>query len=124
MIWRAKCFAFLGLVFALTGWGKRAETAPEIRPVRAVTVRHVAAGEPASLTGAVQAQNTVNLAFRIGGRLLERRVGVGDLVAPGQVIGRLDPQDSQNTLRTAQANLSAAQGVLALAKVSLQRQAN
>jgi len=124
MILRAQCFAFLGLVFALTGCEKRSEAPPEIRSVRAITVTHAVAGEPASLTGAVQAQNTVNLAFRIGGRLLERRVGLGDLVAPGQVISRLDPQDSQNALRTAQANLSAAQGVLALAKVSLQRQAN
>src|SRR5882724_2714765 len=124
MIWRAQGIGFLGLVLALTGCGKGTETAPEIRPVRAITVTHGAAGEPASLTGTVQAQDTVNLAFRVGGRLVERRVDLGDHVAQGQVIGRLEPQDAQNALRTAQANLSAAHGVLALAKVSLQRQTN
>ena len=124
MIWRAQCFAFLSLVFVLTGCGKREEVAAEVRPVRAITVTHMAAGEPTSLTGTVQAQDTVNLAFRVGGRLVDRRVDIGDHVVPGQVIGRLEPQDSQNALRTAQASLSAAQGVLALAKVSLQRQTN
>ena len=55
---------------------RRAEEAPapEIRPVRVVTVAKGAAGDVISLTGTVQAQTEINLSFRIDGRLIERNV--------------------------------------------------
>ncbi len=56
---------------------------PEVRPVRVVTVEHSAGGEMVSLTGTVQAQTEVNLAFRIDGRMVERLVNVGDTVQAG-----------------------------------------
>ena len=34
----------------------------------------------------------VSLAFRIGGRIIERTVGSGDRVTPDQVVAKLDPQ--------------------------------
>ena len=74
---------------------------PEIRPVRVVTVEKQTAGEIVSLTGTVQAQTEVNLAFRIDGRMIERAVNVGDNVSAGQVIAKLDPQNESNALRSA-----------------------
>ena len=74
-----------------------------------VSVQEVTGGETVSLTGTVQAENEVNLAFRIGGRLIERLVNVGDQVAAGQVVARLDPEDDENALRAARAELAAAQ---------------
>jgi len=56
------------------------QVAPEIRPVRALTVAKGAGGGTFTLTGTVQAQSEVNESFRIDGRLLERLVGVGDAV--------------------------------------------
>jgi RND family efflux transporter MFP subunit len=96
--------------------------APEIRPVRTVTVRGGAGGERVSLTGQVRAQDQASLAFRVDGRLIERRVNVGDEVKPTQVIGRLDPQILQNALRQSQANLSSAQGQLVQARNQFHRQ--
>ncbi len=52
----------------------------------------------------------MNLAFRIGGRIIERKGEVGDKVEPDQVLAKLDPQDELNTLRSAQAALNAARG--------------
>ena len=52
-----------------------------IRPVRVTSVQHALSGDTISLTGQIQAKDPVNLAFRIGGRLLERTVTVGDPVA-------------------------------------------
>jgi membrane fusion protein, multidrug efflux system len=69
--------------------------APELRPVRTVVVEESTAGETITLSGTVESQVEVDLAFRIGGRLVERLVGVGDTVAPGQVIARLDPADER-----------------------------
>ena len=56
-------------------------------------------GEIVSLTGQVRARDEVNLAFRLDGRMIERPVHVGETVAAGQVIARLDPQIQQNALR-------------------------
>jgi multidrug efflux pump subunit AcrA (membrane-fusion protein) len=67
------------------------QPAPEpIRPVRVVTVEKLPGGERVTLTGTVQAQDDVALAFRVGGQLIERTVNVGDQVTAGQVIARLD----------------------------------
>ena len=61
---------------------------PEIRPVRTVTVEELPGGETIQLTGRIEAEEEVALAFRAGGRMLERTVSVGDRVAAGQRIGR------------------------------------
>ena len=60
--------------------------------------------------------------FRIDGRMLERRVNIGDRVKAGQLVARLDPLIQQNALRSAQANLSAAQGQLTQARNTFERQ--
>ena len=72
-------------------------------------IRYGATGEPVSLSGQIEAQNQTNLAFRIGGRLVERRVSVGDTVTPGQLVARIESQDAQNALSSARADLAAAE---------------
>ncbi len=96
--------------------------APEVRPVRTVTVAIREAGETTVLTGHIEAENEVALAFRISGRMIERPVNVGDQVQPGQVVAKLDPQNELNALRSAQANLSAAQAQLTHARNNFERQ--
>jgi len=108
----------------LSGCGDQAPPAPAARPVRALTVEQGATGETLSLTGQIKAEVQENIAFRLDGRLIERRVNVGDTVKVGQVIARLDPQIPQNNLRQAQANLSAAQGQLLQARNAFERQQN
>ena len=62
----------------------------EIRPVRTIVVEDLAGGETVSLTGRIEAQEEVSLAFRVGQRVIERKVNVGDRVAPGQLIARVE----------------------------------
>jgi RND family efflux transporter MFP subunit len=107
---------------ALAGCGEKAPPAAEARPVRTVTVEHAAEGETFSLTGQVQAKDHVSLAFRLDGRMTERPVSVGDMVTAGQVVARLDPQIQQNTLRSAEANLSSAEAQLTEARLTFERQ--
>ena len=94
----------------------------EVRPVRTVTVDKRDAGEPIVLTGRIEAEDEVSLAFRISGRLLENHGKLGDRVETGQVMARLDPQNEMNNLRTVQANLAAAQGQLTQARNHFDRQ--
>jgi multidrug efflux pump subunit AcrA (membrane-fusion protein) len=83
---------------------REAETAaPEGRPVRTATVETRESGVPLTFTGRIDAEDEVALAFRISGRLLENNGKLGDLVQPGQVVARLEPQKELNTLRQAQA---------------------
>src|SRR5260370_25942079 len=84
----------------------------EIRPVRVISIRHALSGDTISLTGQIQAKDPINLAFRIGGRLQERSVRGGGPVAPGQVVARIEPQDFQNALPSAEPPLASAPTVL------------
>lgn len=96
---------------------------PEIRPVRVITVEQRSTGDIVALTGTVQAQTEVNLAFRVPGRMIERLVNVGDRVAGGQVVAFLDQEDAMNNLRAARAALLAADGQKTEAEADYARQA-
>ena len=97
------------------------QPAPEIRPVRTITIEKRAAGSTVAITGNVQAQNEINQAFRIDGRLIERLVDVGDNVKAGQLIATLDPQNEESSLQAARAQLSAAQARLVEARANYER---
>lgn len=83
--------------------------APEpIRPVRVAEVVEAAGGGQITLNGTVEAQDNINLAFRVGGQLIARSVGVGDRVEPGQVVARLDPEPARHAVSAARAKVAAA----------------
>jgi len=54
--------------------------------------------------------------------MVERLVNVGDQVVAGQELARLDPQDELNALRSAQANLAAAQARVTQTRAAFERQ--
>ena len=119
LLWMMLAAAVIGL----PACRKEAEVhAPEMRPVRTISVTRQPAGETVVLTGHIEAENEAALGFRISGRMIERSVNVGDRVKPGQVLARLDPQDERNGLRSAEANLSAAGGQLTQARNNFERQ--
>jgi RND family efflux transporter MFP subunit len=96
--------------------------APQVRPVRTVTVVKRDVGETVSYTGRIEAENEARLAFRISGRMIERSVNVGNHVEPDQVVAKLEPQDELNALRTAQAAVAAAQARVNEAQSIFERQ--
>src|SRR5215475_4060609 len=113
----------LALSALLAGCGADSEaSAPQVRPVRTVTIEKHVAGSPVTLTGRIEAKDEVALGFRISGRLLENKINLGDRVKPGEVIARLEPQNELNQLRSAQANLAAAQAQLTHAQNHFERQ--
>jgi RND family efflux transporter MFP subunit len=75
-----------------------------------------------SLTGVIAARTLNNLAFRVGGRVAERLVEVGQHVDKGTVLARLDPQEQESDLRSAQADLDAADAGLTQAAAAFERQ--
>jgi len=103
----------LALPLALTGCDEKnvveTEESPVIRPVRAITVQPVTFSLSGSVTGTIEARAEADLGFRIAGKLIERKVDVGDRVRAGDVLARLDDQDQRNALRTSEADLAVAQ---------------
>jgi RND family efflux transporter MFP subunit len=114
----------LSLLVLLPGCGPATEDEEEpapIRPVRVVTVEHRPGGETVTLTGNVQAEEDVSLAFRIGGQLLQRDINVGDQVSRGQLVARLDPSTLRDAVQAARANRAAAMARLVEARNEVQR---
>lgn len=72
-------------------------------------------------SGDVRARYETDLAFRIGGKIVERRVDVGERVRRGEVLARLDPQDVRLAASAAASRVAAAEADLALARAELER---
>jgi RND family efflux transporter MFP subunit len=89
--------------------------------VRVISVEKRAPGETVSLTGTVQAQTEVNLAFRIDGRMMQRNVDVGGTVKTGQVVATLNSDNEESNLKSARANLAAARAQLVEARKNYDR---
>jgi membrane fusion protein, multidrug efflux system len=113
--------ALLGLAL-LGACNKQPAPTAEIRPVRTVTAVAHAAGEPVSVTGQIRARTEESLAFRIDGRMIARRVDVGQEVRTNDPVAELDPQPLRDALRAAQATLTAAEAALHEATKNVERQ--
>ena len=113
--------ATLGVLW-LAGCGREAPPPPQdIRPVRAERVGVHAAASDTRYAGEVRARHETALAFRVAGRVQTRAVDVGAQVKAGQVLATLDPQDYALAVRSAQAQLTAAEAEAKLAQQDLQR---
>lgn len=68
------------------------------------------------LSGTIEAVDSVVMAFRQGGRVVEVLVEEGDRVSKGQALARLDPVQQDQALNAAQASLFAAEAARAQAR--------
>jgi len=98
------------------------EAPAPVRPARVIVVEPPAKSADVSFAGHVEPQDRASLSFRLGGRLIDRPARVGVTVGEGEEVARLDPENELNELRSAQAALTAAQGVLRQADNQYQRQ--
>lgn len=102
----------------LAGCHSQADTpAPAAQPRAVLATSVQAAASNASLyTGVVAARTTSDLGFRVGGKVVERRVDPGSRVARGDVLLVLDDTDFKLALRTARNRVAAAQAELRQAR--------
>ena len=105
----------------LAGCSKPAEKTEDIRPVRAIVLASSDVDVNAEFSGEVRARVESRLGFRVGGKIVARKVDVGTLVKHGQVLMQLDPQDLQLSQAQALAGLRAAETNRDLAKAELKR---
>jgi membrane fusion protein, multidrug efflux system len=77
--------------------------------------------DPPSFPAEVAARYSNPLSFRVPGKVIDRRVRLGDRITAGEVLAQLDPTDQQRQVASARAALSAAEHRLRYAKQQLDR---
>lgn len=92
----------LGLCLTLlAGCGKEKPTDP-VRPrVQVQEVKTADFAAAVTLTGDIQARVQTQLSFRVGGKIIQRMVDVGDRITAKQVLAKLDPKDLQTNVESA-----------------------
>jgi membrane fusion protein, multidrug efflux system len=112
----------LSLALLLAGCGKPPEAKVElVRPVRAVAVAMAPVAQTTTYSGDVWPRFQSALGFRLPGKIIERRVDVGQRVTAGQVLALLDPEDVRLAADRARSGLSAAEADLAQAQLDHDR---
>jgi multidrug efflux pump subunit AcrA (membrane-fusion protein) len=91
------------------------------RPVRVQTVAFTSAERTFTYSGTIQARVQAELAFRVGGKIVERPVNLGDRVKAGQLLARLDPTDFREALESQAQAVAAAAADAANARAEMQR---
>jgi len=97
------------MVGFLVGCGNAAPKPEPIRPVLVVQAGAAVAPTLTAYPGEVRAREETSLAFRVGGKVLRRRVDVGDRVRQGDVLAELDPSDLQLQAQALRAQLASAE---------------
>jgi RND family efflux transporter MFP subunit len=120
--WRGVVVA-LALASLLSACAQEAEPPPSpARQVRSMVIEKRDASESLTLTGRIEAEDEVPLAFRISGRVLENNGKLGVRVQSGDLVARLESQNEENQLRAETAALSAAEAQYSQARGHYERQ--
>lgn len=96
------------LVLVSCSTTEAAGSGPADTPVRVMDVRAGERSNPLFLEGVTRAADRAVISLQQGGRLVERSVRLGDVVARGQPLARLDTTPWRNQLAASTARLQAA----------------
>ncbi|MET3133170.1 multidrug efflux system membrane fusion protein [Oxalobacteraceae bacterium GrIS 1.11] len=105
----------------LSACSKPAEKTEDIRPVRVLVLESSNTAINAEFSGEVRPRVESRLGFRVGGKIVQRKVDVGTMVKHGQLLMQLDPQDLQLAQAQALAGLRGAETNRDLARSELAR---
>ena len=111
----------IAVAFLLASCSKPAVQEEPIRAVKVQTVGMQAAQATLEYAGEVRARTESRLGFRVGGKLIERSVEVGQRVKAGQLLAQLDPQDLKLAADAARAQTAAARTNRDLAAADFKR---
>jgi len=118
---RGGAVLLLAAALALAGCGKKAEPAPEVRPVRLLQLSQHTGKTAFEFSGDVRPRVESRLGFRVGGKISARLVDVGAVVRKGQPLARLDATDLSLAEAGSRAQFDAARTDRDLAASDLKR---
>lgn len=114
--------AFIAIMaISLSACEKAVQKIEDVRPVRTMTVQASSVNVDVELPGEVRPRIESSLGFRVGGKIIARKVDVGTAVKRGQILMQLDPSDLRLAQSQASAGLAAAQSNLELAAADYKR---
>lgn len=119
--WRLSAAALLVAASLVAGCGQQAELPERPKPVFALTLADPSEFAARSFPGRARAGQEVNRSFRVSGPLIEFPVQVGQEVAEGELLARIDPQDFATRLRTLEGQLERERANQQRAAADLQR---
>jgi RND family efflux transporter MFP subunit len=93
----------------LAGCSAHSATPEPVRAVRTMTVGALSSAVTRDYAAEVHARVESRLAFRVGGKIIQRPVNLGDRVKAGQVLAEVDPADLRLGQASARAALEAAE---------------
>src|SRR6266516_4841997 len=115
---------WLTMALMAGGCSKPAVKDSRLQSPRVEVFKTEAAGSNSrTFTGIVEARVQSDLGFRVGGKILERSVDVGQRVRKGQPLMRLDPEDLRLSAAAQQASVEAARAKYTQAKADETRSA-
>lgn len=89
--------------------------------VRTITIGEESGTTNAGYSGTIHNRTETNLAFQIGGRVLNKFVNVGDSVQAGQVIAQINGSDTAAQVQNSEGAVKAAQSAFELAETNAKR---
>jgi len=113
--------ALVAAAFVAAACSKPEPPPDPVRPVQLVQVQIGNGADAAVFAGEVKPRYETDLGFRIGGKIVERRVDTGARVRKGDVLARLDPVDVSLQAQAARAALTAAETDYRFAESELER---
>ena len=98
--------ALLMSALIIGGCGSNQDDHDTSLKVRTITIGEEAGMTSAGYSGTIKNRTETNLAFQVGGRVINKFVSVGTAVQAGQVIAQINGADTASQLQQAQASLN------------------
>ena len=115
-------FAAFGILWLTLSGCAGVKTAAEQPPlVRSQVIRMNDLDQNAKYAGEVKGRYESQLAFQVGGKIISRKVELGNRVNVGDILMEIDPKDVQQAVAITSAQLYSAQSQLTLAENNLKR---
>ena len=119
---RLRLILLVPLAAMIAGCTGEAKVAQEIvRPVKVAVVGEAGSGRTLTYSGVVRPRIESAIGFRVGGKIVQRLVNVGDRVEVGEVIARLDENDLQLAENSAKAAVASARSRRDVARDNFER---
>jgi RND family efflux transporter MFP subunit len=116
-----RCLLAVSLCSVLAACGHHTPERSLIK-VEAQRVELTETAKTMTLTGEIHARVESDLGFRVGGRITQRLVNVGDHVSAGQLLAKLDPREQQAMVEESEADVRAAEARVRNETSNLERQ--
>ncbi|PWF43701.1 efflux RND transporter periplasmic adaptor subunit [Massilia glaciei] len=108
-------------LLVLSACSKPAPKTEDVRPVRAIVINASDIDINAEYPGEVRSRVESRLGFRVGGKIVARKVDVGTVVKRGQLLMQLDAQDLQLAQSQAKAALRGVESARDFARAEFKR---